>query len=617
MKTKKSVSPATLGLKQLSSPLIYLLAAAAGVSLLTSHYADAGVIAVVIVLNTVLGFAQEYKAERALESLRSMTSPHANILRGGKVQDVEAANIVPGDILILETGDRVAADGRIIESRELEVDESLLTGDSEAVLKQEEPVEKDAALGDRASMVWMSTSVTGGRGKAVITATGMASQLGKIAGQVEAAGGEEPPLQKRMGRLGITLGIAGVVFAMLIFGLGIFIGYDFLEMALFSVAVAVSAIPEGLPAVISVTLALGVQRMAARKAVIRSLPAVETLGSTTVICSDKTGTITRNEMTVTRLFAGGLGYKVTGDGYSAEGDIVLDGDGPEESADKPEGGKGLAALLEIGLLANNARIVRDGSIVGFEGSPTEKAILACSVKGLSGKIEELREKERLGEIPFSSTAKYMAVLLRSDSGAVAYVKGAPDRVIDFCSHVFIDGEMRELDANRRQKLMEENEEMASGALRVIAAAEKNIQPQRDFQQPAPGGLFPARHEFGGNPHPGGGTRPRLTPAADSDHDTVDQPGHRRRLHDPPWRRAAASRCPGASAPGPERIGPYPRDPFEAEHSCLGHGGRNHTAVYLRARHGLSPPCPDHRLYHPGGLSMVPGIQCPFEPPVDL
>ena len=473
LSAQKSVSAVELVVKQLRSPLIYLLAAAAVVSFLTSHYVDAAVIGAVIVLNTILGFVQEYKAERALESLREMTGPKARVLRDGSEVTVGADGIVPGDILVLETGDSIAADARIIKSSELEVDESVLTGESEAVLKGAEPVEEGAALGDRINMVYMSTSVTGGRGLAVVTDTGMRTQLGGIAGQVEAAGGDETPLQKRMGRLGMILGLAGVGFAGIVFLLGILTGYDLLEMTLFSVAVAVSAIPEGLPAVISVTLALGVRRMASRKAVIRSLPAVETLGSTTVICSDKTGTITRNEMTVSRVYAGGRLYTVSGEGYSAEGRIepAYGGGGEGPAAGSRED---LERLLRIGAVANNARFSREGGTLTLGGSPTEKAILACCAKGLPGVAEELSGRERAAEIPFSSAKKYMAVLTEGDSGKAVYVKGAPERILDFCTHAFVDGERRELDAGLRRRIEAENERLAAGALRVIAAAEKTM-----------------------------------------------------------------------------------------------------------------------------------------------
>ena len=473
------VNPFALILKQLKSPLIYLLAGAAIISVIPGHYADAAVIGAVIVLNTILGFVQEFRAERALESLRKMTSPSARVSREGTVHTIEAADIVPGDVLVLETGDGIAADARIISSDDLEVDEAVLTGESEPILKHTDPVDADAALGDRKNMVWASTSVTGGRGRAVVVATGMESKLGEIAGDVQSATSGDTPLQKRMGRLGTILGIAGIGFAAAVFGLGILNGYDLLEMALFSVAVAVSAIPEGLPAVISVTLALGVQRMARRNAIIRSLPAVETLGSTTVICSDKTGTITRNEMTVTEVFAGRRRFSVTGSGYSVEGSIV-----PEGHDEDPAGNAALSLLLEIGVLANNARVIREDGEHRLEGSPTEKAILTCSAKGMDRALDRIDEKNRIDEIPFSSASKYMATLATDDAGErTVYLKGAPERILDFCTHALVDGERIELGDELKQEILDANERMAGGALRVIAGAVKKADASAETIEP--------------------------------------------------------------------------------------------------------------------------------------
>ncbi len=471
------VSAIAIVLKQLKSPLIYLLAAAAVVSLLTGHAIDAAVIGLVIVLNTILGFVQEYRAGKALESLRRMTNPHARVVRDGTEIDVDATDLVPGDLLVLETGDRVAADARIISSTDLQIDEAILTGESEAVFKQEKPVAADAGIGDRTNIAFTSTAVTGGRGRAVIVETGMKTELGQIAGQVQSAGDDETPLQRRMARLGTILGIAGIGFAGVVFLIGLLGGYELVEMVLFSVAVAVSAIPEGLPAVISVTLALGVQRMAKRKAVIRSLPAVETLGSTTVICSDKTGTITRNEMTVLRIFAGGAEYTVSGDGYSVDGTIE------PTSRDADDASDALESLLEIGVLANNARLEGDDDEPRFAGSPTEKAIVACSAKGATG-VTGLRETaamNRLAEIPFSSAEKYMATLVDHGEPRLS-VKGAPDRILEFCSHVLIDGERRELDDDLHTQIASRIDSMAADALRVIAGATKSMPGRGELER---------------------------------------------------------------------------------------------------------------------------------------
>jgi Ca2+-transporting ATPase len=465
--SEEGVSPWKLLARQVHTPLIYLLLAAAGVSLLAGKTIDAGVIAGVVVLNTILGFVQEWRAEGALAALQKMAAPHARVLRDGHEEDIEAPDVVPGDVLVLETGDRVPADARLLSSEDLHADESALTGESEPVAKEPGQVDADAPIGDRSNMVWMSTSITGGRGRAVVVETGMQTEMGEIAGEVRATGREQTPLQKRMHRLGIILGVLGIVLAGLVFGLGLLRGYETLDMLLFAVAVAVSAIPEGLPAVITVTLALGVRRMADRHAIIRRLPAVETLGSTTVICSDKTGTITENQMTVRKIWAGGQEFEVTGEGYRPEGEIRSDrGDKLEQ---KPEA---LDRLLETGVLANNADVREDddGSWQA-EGNPSEAALLVAARKAAMEPDVMREECERVAEIPFSSDRKYMAILAcEQDQSRAALVKGAPDRVLKFCSQVLMDGERVELDEEKRREIEEVNERFAGEALRVMAGA---------------------------------------------------------------------------------------------------------------------------------------------------
>jgi len=470
LEMEESSGPLRLLLRQVRNPLIYLLAGATVLSLFIGHVIDAAVIIGVIVLNTLLGFIQEWRAEGALAALRRLASPHARVLRDGRPKEIDAAEVVPGDILFLETGDRVAADARLLSAEELQVDESAFTGESEPVSKNPEVVDQNTPVADRKNMVYMSTSVTGGRGRAVVVATGMRAEIGKIAAQVRATGREETPLQKRLHKLGIVLGIAGITLAAFVFGLGLLRGYKLMEMLMFSVAVAVSAIPEGLPAVISVTLALGVRRMAARNAIIRRLSAVETLGSTTVICSDKTGTITKNQMTVKMIWAGGRTYELTGDGYNPEGEIkAKDGDKIEELPDD------LKKLLEIGLYCNNAAVKEKEGQWVVEGNPSEGALIVAAMKA---RLEKASEKEeRLSEIPFSSEAKYMATLHpdTESGGRVAYIKGAPEKIMEFCSHVLKDGQPVELNDELRKEIEKINEELASKALRVMAGAYREIQ----------------------------------------------------------------------------------------------------------------------------------------------
>lgn len=463
LEVEESSGPLVILLRQFRNPLIYLLAFAAVLSVFVGHAVDAVVIAGVIVLNSLLGFFQEWRAEGALAALRRMSSPHARVLREGTPQEIDASEVVPGDILILETGNRVAATARVTWSEELEVDESALTGESLPTGKLPGTLKEDIPLADQKNIVHMSTSVTGGRGRAVVVATGMDTQIGRIAEEVRTTGREETPLQKKMNRLSTALGGASIVLAAGVFGLGLLRGYNITDMLMFSVAVAVSAIPEGLPAVISVTLALGVRRMAGKNAIIRRMPAVETLGSITVICSDKTGTITKNQMTVEKIWAGAEIYSVTGDGYSPQGEISAeDGDAIKDLPCE------LERILEIGLYCNNALLRENEGQWIIEGNPSEGALIVAAKKAGLNKLAE--KSERISEIPFSSSTKYMATLFKSvnDTGSTAFVKGAPERILEFCSHVLIQGKPVELDDRLRSEIVEISEDFASEALRVMA-----------------------------------------------------------------------------------------------------------------------------------------------------
>jgi len=464
---------------QLANPLIFMLLAAAILSGVTGHLIDAAVILVVVVLNTLIGVVQERRAERALDALRALSAPRAVVLRDGDPRVIPASDVVPGDILVLESGLRVAADARVLEGNELAVDESALTGESLPVAKSPETLPPRLPLAEQRNMVWMSTAVTAGKGRALVTCTGMRTVMGEIAAEVNATERAETPLQRRMGRLAGLLGYAALGLAALIFGLGLLRGFGRVDMLLYAVAAAVSAIPEGLPAVISVVLALGVQRMAAHQAILRRLPAVETLGSTTVICSDKTGTITRNEMTVVRLYAGGRTYTVEGEGFAPEG-AIRDGAAalpPEEVARRIA----LHTLLMLGAVANDALLERDGAGWRIDGDPTEGALLTAARKGGVDPEAWQQRLPRLDEIPFSSKFKYMATL-NHDAAAdrtILLVKGAPEQVLVFCTHELIDGEEALLTAARREQILAMNRQFADGALRVLAAGFRALPKMQD------------------------------------------------------------------------------------------------------------------------------------------
>lgn len=449
LEARERTSPLQIILHQFHNPLIYLLLGAAALSLATGHSIDATVIGVVIVLNTLIGAVQEMKAGKALEALRRMAVPHARVLRNGGTVTVSSEDVVPGDILLLQTGDRVPADARVYTASELHTDESALTGESEPVHKTPDAVGADAQLADRTNMVWMSSAVTAGNGRAVVVSTGMSTQLGMIAGSVRDTKKDQTPLQKRLSKLGLTLGLSGIGLSGLVFGLGLLQGLQLTAMALFAVAVAVSAIPEGLPAVISVTLALGVQRMAGRNAVIRTLPAVETLGSTTVICTDKTGTITQNRMTVTHAWTFSNTMAVSANGFQ----------GGSETAELPY-------LLRCGALASNATVEEQGESAG---SPTEIAVVSSVLHG-GFDVDELRKAfPRKHEIPFSSEHKYMATLNGTDE-LYAYVNGAADSILGFCSKILVKGEPVPMTAEHRNKIEGAIEFLGGQALRVLAGA---------------------------------------------------------------------------------------------------------------------------------------------------
>lgn len=407
IESEKPISTSAILIRQVKDPMVYLLMAATAISFIVSHYVDAGFILVVIVLQVVVGFLQEHRAERALAALREMSLPMADVIRDGERRTIDSTQIVPGNILLLNSGDKVAADARLLQSNELQSDETVLTGESEPVAKTVEVVSDVTPLAERTNMCWTGTSIVSGSGKAVVVATGMDTNFGKIAEDMRKREREPTPLQRRIHRLSSVMGIAGALLAFATFGLGVMRGYGVINMLVFSAAVAVAAIPEGLPAVITISLALGVQRMVRRNALVRRLPAVEALGSTTVICTDKTRTITTGKMTVTRIWAGEELYEVTGLGFAPVGEFKTDGGKRTISAD--DAPDELEVLLTIGVLVNDAGLIMENGSWLVSGSPTEAAILVASEKlGLSRKELE-RRYPRLAEIPFSSALGYMAI----------------------------------------------------------------------------------------------------------------------------------------------------------------------------------------------------------------
>ncbi|HEX6419005.1 MAG TPA: HAD-IC family P-type ATPase, partial [Acidimicrobiales bacterium] len=448
-------------LRQFRSPLIYILLLATAVTFLLEEYIDAGVIAFVLALNALIGFTQERKAEGAVRALMQLVVPRARVVRDGQEWEIDSRDLVPGDVVLLESGVRVPADMRLTSANALQVDESLLTGESLPRAKGTSPVGEHVLLADRTSMAYTGSIVTSGRGRGVVVATASATELGAIAGLIRAEPVTETPLQRRMAGFASVIGIAVAVAAVLAFATGVALGESSHEMFLTAVALAVAAIPEGLPVVFTITLALGVRRMAQRHAIIRRLPAVETLGSTTVIGSDKTGTLTENRMTVQRVWTTGADVTV-----SPGGGLLVD-DEPVALDDHP----GLRRTLLAGVLANEADAYRSPDGMHVTGDPTEAALL---VSGMAGGIEpeEARDAYPLvAEMPFESERRYSASIRSRHGAHVLFVKGAPERIVEMCTRTVTADGTGPVD---RDAVHRAAQHLASEGLRVLGMAYREL-----------------------------------------------------------------------------------------------------------------------------------------------
>ena len=467
---KAPPSPLKIFLNQFASLIIWVLIGAAAVSGMLQEWVDAGAILAIVLLNAILGFMQEYRAEQSLAALKRLSITMAHPIREGIIRSISARELVPGDLIQIEAGDRVPADSRIVYATSLQTQEASLTGESTPVGKLVEPIlQTEVALGDRHNMLFMGTVVVSGKGRALVTATGTETELGKIAALIHRetqAEQEETPLQRRLEHLGHTLLWLSLGIVVVVFLLGVLRGVPLISMFLTAVSLAVAAIPEGLPAVVTTTLALGVTRMVKRHALIRRLPAVETLGSTTVICSDKTGTLTKNEMTVTTLYQGREIFRVTGEGYAPVGVIKSDSE-PATSALKPA----LITLLRASVLCNGADLRLEASLWHIVGDPTEGALLVAAAKAGVTKDHLEQENLWLGEVPFESERKKMTVVRRTPSGPVAFVKGAPDVLLRDCqAWLTRGGDTLPLTDAIRQEITVTNQRLASQALRVLGVA---------------------------------------------------------------------------------------------------------------------------------------------------
>lgn len=471
----KRVSAFQILINQFKSLFVLLLIFAAVVSALISithgseELADAAVIALIVVINAVIGFFQEYRSEKALEAMKRLTAPKARVLRDGEVQTIPARLLVPGDLILLEEGDRIPADCRLVEAFELKTDEAILTGESTPVEKSTEVLDPKTPLHDRRNMVFMGTHVLSGRGRALVVATGMATEFGKIAEQVQTIEAEEPPLKVKLDRFARRVAYLIAALCIAIFGLEVFRGDPIVESFMIAVALAVSAVPEGLPAIITITLALGAREMAGRNAIVRRLASVETLGSTTFICSDKTGTLTKGEMTVRRIYLSSGMVDVTGVGYEPEGEFLMGGKPCKVDGD-------LRLALTAGALCCNAELRRDEGRWRIYGDPTEGALLVAAAK--AGLWRSLLESEmpRVREIPFSSERKRMTTVHKSPSGGfIAFMKGAPEIVLPLCSRLLVSGEPKLLTEEDKRTILNVNDEMASSGLRVLGLAYREVE----------------------------------------------------------------------------------------------------------------------------------------------
>ena len=464
--------PLLILIRQVRSPLIYVLFAAGAVSIALGQYVDAGLILAVVVLQTIVGFVQEHKAERAMSALARLTAPRARVLRDKVERQIPSMQLVPGDVVLLETGFRVPADLRLFRTFEIRADEAILTGESLPAAKSPEPaLDPEAPPGDQHDMAFMGTTIVGGRGAGIVVATGMQTVFGQISAQVRQVGEVESPLQTRLRRFARVIALLVLAVTALVFVLGFLRGENVTDIFLTAVATAVATIPEGLPVTITVALAVGVWRMAQRRAIIRKLPAIETLGSCTTICSDKTGTLTKNEMTVTKIVAGGQSFEVTSVGYAPEGEICHDSR-TVSLRDHPA----LEMTLRIGLLCNDSSIYRADGRYQVDGDPTEGALIVAAMKGGLAEEQERDSYPLLDELPFESERQYMATLHAHNGERIIFVKGAPERVLAMCDAADTGGGVGIVD---RRLALEQFERLASDGLRVLAMAYRPVAPGVD------------------------------------------------------------------------------------------------------------------------------------------
>ena len=454
---------------QFNDFLILILIVAAVISYFVGEKVDAVVIIAIVIVNAALGIYQEGKAEKSLEALKKMAAPSAKVLRNGNVEVIPSNNVVPGDIVILETGDVIPADLRLIESSNLKVEEASLTGESVPVEKDSNIIfDEDVSLGDRVNMAYSSTIVSYGRGKGVVVGTGHDTEIGKIATMIQTYDNEPTPLQRKLNQLGKFLGIVVIVVCLVVFGLGLYQGRDVLSMFMTSISLAVAAIPEGLAAIVTIVLALGMNRMVERNAIVKKLLSVETLGTTTYICSDKTGTLTQNEMTVVKVYTDDKIIDVSGIGYEPKGKFTIDG----VEVENVTGSVNINTLLSIGTLCSDARLTETDDGYKILGDPTEGALVTLAEKAGIRQDDINQKYPRIEELPFDSDRKMMTTFHENfiPGKVVSFTKGAPDILISKSSSIYLNGEIVPFTEDLKKKVLDVNSKFSREALRVLAMA---------------------------------------------------------------------------------------------------------------------------------------------------
>jgi Ca2+-transporting ATPase len=463
LKQIHKINPFLIFLEQFKSIFIFILFAAAIFSFFIRHYVDFGVIMVIIILNSAIGFFQQYKAEKIISKMKELIVPKVKVIREGKISEVFSSEIVPGDILVISEGDRITADCRLLHSNDLQTNEAALTGESFPQDKSTEKISIDALLADRENMLYAGTIVVRGNAKALVVSTGMKTEFGKIAEKVQEIKQEKTPLEKKLDIFSKKIAFVVLVIAFLLVIVGIYNGEEIFQMILAGVALAVSVIPEGLPAVISITLALAIGRMQKYNALIRKLPAAETLGRTTVICTDKTGTLTKEEMVVTGIYCNDDFLKIEKDSFYLDKKKI-----------SPKTNLSLMQLLRAGIMCNNAQLEIQGKKLEILGDPTEKALVVSAYQSGFVKKIELEKEMRVKEYSFSSGRKMMSIIRKDKDKFTSYAKGAPDIIIHRCSKELLNGRVVNLTEKRKKEIFGAYEKMASDALRVLGFAYKEI-----------------------------------------------------------------------------------------------------------------------------------------------